>query len=271
MGNAWFRMYVDFLDDAKMMALSFEDQRHFVAVLALKSAGTLEQQCKPELLDRIVAQKLWIDLVKIGEVKTNLIDAGLIGDDWQPLAWDKRQFRSDHDVTGAERQRRFREKQRNALRNGPVTLPDTDTDTDTELSLPNGSDVPQAAQREQKTTKKFTKPTAQELRTYCDAKNFGLDGLEAIPDFLDYYESKGWLVGKTPMRSWPHAFSRWVRGNETRQRNHQRKQSAGQNAADFHEDLKRIAAESANELGDRFVRQAAGAVRLSVVAAMDDD
>lgn len=132
----WFRMYVDFLNDPKMITLAFEDQRHFIGLLALKSDGVLDQDCEPALLDRIVAQRLWIDYAIIRDVKKRLYDAGLIDVDWQPLAWEKRQFRSDRDPTGAERQRRYRENKKNdgsnALRNATVTLPDTDTDTDTE-------------------------------------------------------------------------------------------------------------------------------------------
>lgn len=129
-GLPWFRMYTDFLSDPKMISLAFEDQRHFIGILALKSGGELDQDCEEKLLDRIVAQRLWVDYAVIADVKKRLIDAGLIDDRWQPIAWAKRQRKSDNDVTGAERQRRFREEQkkRNALRNGEgngtVTPPD---------------------------------------------------------------------------------------------------------------------------------------------------
>ncbi len=89
----WFRMYTDFLDDPKMIALAFEDQRHFIGVLALKSAGVLEVECQPKILDRIVSQRLWIDYAIIEDVKKRLIDGRLIDMWWQPLAWDKRQMR----------------------------------------------------------------------------------------------------------------------------------------------------------------------------------
>lgn len=125
-----------------MITIAFEDQRHFIGILALKSDGVIDQDCEIEILDRIVAQKLWLDFATIKDVKKRLINAGLINQDWQPLAWDKRQFKSDNDKTGAERQRRWRDKQKNQqeqkdnqsvpLRNGTVTQPDTDTDTETE-------------------------------------------------------------------------------------------------------------------------------------------
>lgn len=154
MSNAWFRMYSDFLEDAKMISLAFEDQRHFIGVLALKSSGLLDQSCASEVMDKLVAQKLWIDRSAIVEVKRRLIDAVLIDENWQPLAWDKRQFVSDRDPTAAERQRRKREKDRENKDmqsvtdesrvtvtepvtpcHAPVTPPDTDTDTDTEKDV----------------------------------------------------------------------------------------------------------------------------------------
>ena len=159
----WFRMYVDFLNDPKLIALAFEDQRHFIGLLALKSDGVLDEDVPSELLDRIVAQRLWIDHAVIREVKKRLITARLIDQDWQPLAWEKRQFDSDADPTNAARQRRYRErkkaqqptqrqgedaaiheaeahpelgtKARNVTRNVTVTGLDTDTDTDTDTEV----------------------------------------------------------------------------------------------------------------------------------------
>ncbi|MBN3822330.1 hypothetical protein G3O00_01690 [Burkholderia sp. Ac-20384] len=152
----WFRMYSDFLNDPKMISLAFEDQRHFIGVLALKCGGVIDQKCAPELLDRIVAQRLWIDHAIIREVKKRLQAVNLIDENWQPTGWEKRQFRSDADPSGAERQRRFKERKRaeaaasdagpddngdgnapgNALPNGQgdgqVTPPDTESDTEAE-------------------------------------------------------------------------------------------------------------------------------------------
>ena len=131
----WFRMYVDFLNDPKLVRLAFEDQRHFIGVLALKCDGAIDDVADGDLLDRIVAQRLWIDHAVIRDVKRRLIAAGLIDASWQPLAWEKRQMRSDVDATGAERQRRYREsKKRNALRDGAVTRLEEDKDKEKEDS-----------------------------------------------------------------------------------------------------------------------------------------
>lgn len=85
----WFRMCSDFLTDSKIIALSFENQRHFVGVVALSAAGALDCDCDGALMDGVVARRLSIDCENIGGVKRCLVDAGLIDDVWQPVARDK--------------------------------------------------------------------------------------------------------------------------------------------------------------------------------------
>lgn len=110
----WFRMYSEFLNDPKIIALAFEDQRHYIGLLALKCDGALDAGAAPDLLDRIVAQRLWVDHAVIREVKKRLVASGLISDDWQPLAWEKRQMPSDSSAT---RVAKHREKKKAEARN----------------------------------------------------------------------------------------------------------------------------------------------------------
>jgi hypothetical protein len=156
----WFRMYTDFLNDPKMIGLAFEDQRHFIGVLALKSDGAIDDVADDLMLNRIVAQRLWIDHGVILEVKRRLVTAGLIDSYWQPVAWDKRQFVSDKDSTAAERKRR--ERAAKAAKNdvtdesrvtsrvtsrtghGNVTRLDTEADTDTETEKEGEIPLPMA-------------------------------------------------------------------------------------------------------------------------------
>ena len=59
---------------------------------------------------------------------------------------------------------------------------------------------------------RFIKPTVDEIRAYCNEKGYNID-----PErFYDYNESKGWLVGKTPMKDWRAAVRTWVRNNNAR-------------------------------------------------------
>ena len=49
------------------------------------------------------------------------------------------------------------------------------------------------------------KPSVQELKDYCLERNNGIDAEQ----FFDFYESKGWLVGKTKMKNWQAAVRTW--------------------------------------------------------------
>lgn len=96
MAKPWFRLYAEFLSDPKMQLLAFEDQRHYVGVLCLKCNGTLETlSIGPEHFERMVSKALGLDPIMGAEVKRRLMDVGLIGEGWQPIAWDRRQYESD--------------------------------------------------------------------------------------------------------------------------------------------------------------------------------
>jgi len=168
----WFRMYTDFLNDPKMISLAFEDQRHFIGILALKSDGALESDVEEALMDRIVAQRLWIDHGVIRDVKKRLVNAGLITFNWHPVAWAKRQMNSDKDETNAQRQQQYRDShktvklEQNALHNGSVTRIDTEGDKDKDTD--ETSKEVGFASFWQTYPKKIAKPAA--LKAYRAAK-----------------------------------------------------------------------------------------------------
>ena len=54
-------------------------------------------------------------------------------------------------------------------------------------------------------SKRFKPPTPAEVTAYAKSIDFDLDG----ENFCDFYESKGWRVGNTPMKSWKAAVKTW--------------------------------------------------------------
>ena len=52
---------------------------------------------------------------------------------------------------------------------------------------------------------RFQKPTPDEVTNYARKIGFILDGNQ----FCDFYESKGWMVGKSPMKVWQAAVRTW--------------------------------------------------------------
>lgn len=58
-----------------------------------------------------------------------------------------------------------------------------------------------------KTRKRFIKPTVEEVREYCEERGNTVD-----PEtFVNFYESKGWVVGKSPMKDWKSCVRTWER------------------------------------------------------------
>ena len=52
---------------------------------------------------------------------------------------------------------------------------------------------------------RFKKPTIDEIQNYCDERSNGINAQH----FHDYYESKGWGVGKTKMKCWKASVRTW--------------------------------------------------------------
>ena len=59
--------------------------------------------------------------------------------------------------------------------------------------------------------KRFTPPTYQQIIDYC--KELCITPIDANR-FIDFYESKGWYVGKNKMKDWKAAVRNWSRGEE---------------------------------------------------------
>jgi hypothetical protein len=101
-----------------------------------------------------------------------------------------------------ERVKRFREKRKNGCN---VTVTDgnasnakkryTDTDTDTNTKKKKNS--------------RFAPPSIDEIKQYCIERNNGIDP----ESFYNFYESKGWMIGKNKMKSWKAAIHTWEKRN----------------------------------------------------------
>lgn len=67
-------------------------------------------------------------------------------------------------------------------------------------------------ENENDNSSRFRKPTVDEVRAYCQERKNSIDPEQ----FWNYYESKGWRVGKTPMKSWKACVVTWERYEKAR-------------------------------------------------------
>jgi len=68
------------------------------------------------------------------------------------------------------------------------------------------------------TNKYFNKPKIEEVESYCLERNNNID----VNSFFNFYESKGWMVGKNKMKDWKAAIRTW----ELREKNNSNKKGA---------------------------------------------
>lgn len=56
-------------------------------------------------------------------------------------------------------------------------------------------------------SKRFTPPTVEEVAEYINQMNYHINAEQ----FIDYYESNGWMVGKSHMKDWKATVRNWER------------------------------------------------------------
>lgn len=110
----------------------------------------------------------------------------------------------------AERVRRHRAlKQAQSLQcnsvvtigNGDIEIDiDQDIDKEKEVCADESADTPQTKQ-----VKRFSKPMVEEVAAYCKERNNNVDPQR----FWNFYEAKGWKIGKSPMKDWRACVRTW--------------------------------------------------------------
>lgn len=212
----WLRLYVDILTDDRLGLLAFEDQRHYLFLLACKRLGLLDSDA-PQL-SRRVANALKVELSSMEEVKRRLMEVGLIDEDFQPRAWCRRQFESDS--SGAARSRKYRatKKQRHSD-NGVtsrVTKSDaTDSETESESeeeSTPRGRGVrgeraPQRARARASKRLPSNFVPSTELRAWAATEAPLVDFSDALATIKDH-------EFKTAHTDWEAVVRNWLRRDQ---------------------------------------------------------
>ncbi len=93
---------------------------------------------------------------------------------------------------------------------GKPRKPDTDMDMDMDMDTDMDMDYvykrggpPHTHTASSKP--RFQKPSLDDVKAYCAQRGCGVDAQR----FVDFYESKGWMVGKSPMKDWRASVRLW--------------------------------------------------------------
>jgi hypothetical protein len=106
-------------------------------------------------------------------------------------------------------------------KNRPYTLVDTNCiqnvyslDTmDTQVRLVKDSVGKDKLELDELNNDRFTPPTLEQVQAYCLERNNQIDAER----FIDFYSSKGWMVGNNIMKDWQARVRIWEKDNNARQ------------------------------------------------------
>ena len=124
------------------------------------------------------------------------------------------------EMTGSEggaarRMRNLRERQK-ALEashgDGDVRERDIEIDIEKEIEIEREIDKEKEKEIRGKTARRFVPPTVQDVEAYIREKGYNVDARR----FVDFYESKGWMVGKNRMKDWRAAVRTWASSGRSR-------------------------------------------------------
>ena len=88
--------------------------------------------------------------------------------------------------------------QDNTLPNHTIPYHNITPSVSKDTSSPSGKSVSQ-------NQSKFTPPSVEEVRNYCRERQNNVDP----ENFVDFYTSKNWMVGKTKMKDWKASVRTW--------------------------------------------------------------
>lgn len=117
------------------------------------------------------------------------------------------------ELTGSEGDsaRRMRRSRLASKIGSQEALPPSQSDTDVTM-CDTEIDIDKETEKSKRESKRFTPPTVDEVRAYVQERGYDIDAEQ----FVNFYESKGWMVGKNPMKNWRAAVGTWVSHDRSR-------------------------------------------------------
>lgn len=194
----------DWRRDPGVQALTFHDRGVWIELLCImhesSERGFLILNGKPMSEDTI-ARVLGLDKQILTTTLSTLLDFGVIRLRESDGSYYSKRMVEDEKLTEIRRQ---------AGKQGgnPVLLNQKSTTRLKQKSTPSSSSSSSNALKKKVQKEKFAKPTLDELQKY--GSEIGMTATEA-EKMHDFYQSKGWLVGKTPMKDWKAAARNWMK------------------------------------------------------------
>lgn len=102
---------------------------------------------------------------------------------------------------------------------------DKDKDKDKESTKVDIKEESKDSKKESEKSTRFIPPSLSEVQSYVLEKSFSVNA----SNFIDFYESKGWMVGKNKMKDWKASVRTWQRKSSSTDPKTERPETASLN------------------------------------------
>lgn len=191
-----FVMYTEYAEQIELLSM---EQRGllFTAIMAYAAGNDMpEMDAVTAMAFSFIRSRMDADNEKYQKTCEARREAGKKGG--RPKAEQKNHDEAEKADASEENQKEakkangFFEKQNN---------PDIDNDIDNDKKESTLKGTKEKSPR-------FIPPTIDDVMEYCKEKRLNVD----CQRFVDFYESKGWMIGKNKMKDWRAAVRNWARG-----------------------------------------------------------
>ena len=225
MGVSWIKITTSIFDDEKIKIIDSMPDHDAILVIWIKLL-TLAGKCNArgcllisdslpytdEMLSAVFSRPLNTVKMALGIFE----QLGMVcrSDAIQLVNWEKHQNEAALEIireNERDRKRIQRAKQRIQITDGsdsPGNVPDKSHNVRI-LDIELDSELDKEVRNKREV---FKQPTIDEVKEYCQERKNRVDAER----FLDYYESKGWMIGKNKMKDWRAAVRTWEKNDKER-------------------------------------------------------
>jgi len=144
----------------------------------------------------LIANRIGMHREKVQEMMTFMVNLGLFENDRGIITCLKMAGRTD-------------EYTQKLLKEQPVRIVPTISRQSPDSVETKSELIEENRIEEKRQTKRFKPPTLQEVKDYINQKSYQVDAER----FINFYESKDWMIGKNKMKKWQSALANWNSNN----------------------------------------------------------
>ena len=103
------------------------------------------------------------------------------------------------------------------------------TDNNSNINIPVNNKKEKSLSNDKPKKEGFQKPTVQEVQAYINEKGYDFDA----EYFIDYYDTRGWMIGKNHIKDWKACCRTWNHNRKSQEKEKEEKENPDTSTSDW--------------------------------------